>query len=262
MSDICAAVVAATRDTVTGDGLAGLQAAVRLADPSGVALATAFVDALADKTPAADALIAVAAAADRSGVENAFHNPAHSREVAIDWWLLARMQGVVGPLGLIAAFGHDLGHDGVSPADAPPYRLEALAATATTDIMRDAGVGEQDRAAVAAMILATDVSEGYAQLAGHGAIDPRFAPFENAATLAAARLLRDADLMPSAGTSIEAYHARTAELECELRLPLGGLSGAAAAAFFDRVVERHWLSPAAQIFAPTLAKIALAATGR
>lgn len=258
-----AAVVAADR------ALADLHDGLRREGVSCAALAAAFMEALGADAPA---LAAVAAEADRSGRDNAFHNPAHSREVATNWWLLARLHGSAEPvldghailLGLIAAFGHDLSHDGrgnVVGGDYVPFRLERVAADIVEGIMTDAGMAPECRAKVSAMILSTDVRHGYPHLSGGGADEHDFTPLAEAVVLLSARMLRDADLMPSAGTSIAAYRARTAELEREGGLPAGSLSGDAAAAFFDKVAERRFLSPAAQPFAGTLHMIATEATG-
>jgi len=267
-------LIAADPASLAGHGLARLQEHLRGEAVSCAELAASMAQAsgVDQRAPLALALAAVAAAADRSGLDNAFHNPAHTREVAVNWWLLARLHGSAHRplareailLGLTAAFGHDLHHDGRgNGADDchVAFRLETVAAAAVDDLLRAAGVSGQCRAAVSAMILCTDVQAGYAQLADPDLADPRFAALADETTLLSARMLRDADLMPSAGTSITAYRARTAELEQEAGLPLGALGGDAARGFFDQVVERRFLSPAAQHFAGNLAAIAGEAAG-
>lgn len=273
--DAVGEIVGDERLPLEDHGLADLQEALRRSKVTCAALAGAFLQAIgsSDDDPAARALRAVAAAADRSGLANAFHNPAHTREVAVNWWLLARLHGAVsGPLarqmrllGLIAAFGHDVGHDGGGSGNSPDgnaFRLETIAVGIVAREMRRARMTESDCAIVAAMILSTDVREGYAHLRESGPVDARFAPFADPLVLLSARMLRDADLLPSAGTSVAAYRARTAELEREEGRGGRAPSGDMAAYFFDHIVERRFLSPAGQRFASILHVIAASATGR
>lgn len=262
------------RERLAAGGLARLQERLRGEAIPCAELAVVLIRAVGinEREPLARALAAVAAAADHSGLANAFHNPAHSREVAVNWWLLARLHGSAEPalsreavlLGLIAAFGHDLHHDGRGNGAGEAYvafRLERIATAAVTDLMRRAGAPPESCAAVSAMILCTDIQAGYLQLAGTGPDNQDFAALADETVYLSARMLRDADLLPSAGTSIEAYRARTAELERESGLPSGALSGEAATGFFDHVVERRFLSPAARVFAGNLAAIAALAIG-
>lgn len=263
-------ILSANRATLDGDGLALLHERLREENPTCVELCVEFCRALGvmDRN-AANALIDIAKIADRSGTDNPFHNPAHSREVTVNWWLLARLHGTAPPaltraamlLGLIAAMGHDLHHDGQGNgvgAAHIPFRLESVAAATTEAVLCRHGVPENSRATVTAMILSTDVRNGYPYLEGAGVGDARFAPLGDEVILLCAQMLRDADLLPSAGTSIAAYRARTAELERESGLTPGAWGGAAGATFFETVVRHRFLSPAARLFAPNLAMIAAA----
>lgn len=260
---IIAEIARADAATITPDWFAACHDRLRAADPTCVAIAAALLAAggVAADRPIARAALLVAATADVSGRGNPFHNPAHAREVCVNWWLLWRIAPIgdpdLLPLGLVAALGHDLAHDGrgnMAGGIHIPFRHERVAAGVVGAMLAHSGAAAATDA-ITAMILTTDVEAGYRALADPAGArwaaplraDPRL--------LDAARRLRDADLLPSAGTSVAAYRARTTELERELGLAAGRLGGAAAAGFFERIVGHRFLSEPAQRFTPTLRAI-------
>jgi hypothetical protein len=234
-----------------------------------------------------NALVAIADRADRSGTANAFHNPQHSRDVGVIWVNLAlannglaqsgeaprRLSDHELMLGVCAAFGHDIGHDGttnnattagpdgVARSERIAFRLETVAADCVSGILHAQGADQADIAAVRAAILATDVVDGYAALeaalarfeAG-GTTRPNgdFAAFDDPAVTLIAAILRDADVMPSAGLSAREYDRNTALLEVELGLPRHAIGAAGAEEFFGCVLGGRFLSPPGKLFQPRL----------
>ena len=231
------------------------------------------------------AVLAIADRADRSGEANAFHNPQHSRDVGVIWLSLAlannrlalagtapgRLSDRELLLGMCAAFGHDLDHDGTSNnvATAGPdgterttrvaFRLERLAADCVCEALQAHGAEPAEVAAARAAVLTTDIVDGYAML--DAAVSPSgvareaaadFAPLRDPAVALLAVILRDADVLPSAGLTAREYDRNTALLEAELGIPRHSLGPDGTEEFFGRVLRGRFLSPPGKLFQPRL----------
>jgi len=231
--------------------------------------------AVSSEAPLARALLAICRDADRSGRANAYHNPAHSREVGVNWFCLAllhnRLAVAGGPalrldvsaivVGLCAAFGHDLGHDGRGNVDADgvyhPFWLETMAADQVAARMTAARVSAQAIAWVRCAILLTDSRCGYPILEAAIASDPDDAappanPELHVLSQPLARLmaslLRDADLMPSAAMPARDHDARTHEMMIELGRGDVESDWASTDAFLSDLMGARFLSAAGARF--------------
>lgn len=221
------------------------------------------------------ALASIAVEADRSGVANPYHNPAHTRDVIVCWANLAVLnnhlvsKGRAGvnldrealAAGLYAAAGHDLLHDGgtnlasdrsdPSRATWISFRLESISADRTASILGRHGIDAKVIAIVVASILATDVRTGRAALeqSFEGAAAGAFtrsqldALCDPVCRLVAA-ILRDADLLPSAGLSADDHDRQSALLGAELHQALDRPE--AAEVFLAKT--GHFLSPPGRLF--------------
>jgi hypothetical protein len=227
------------------------------------------------------AVVTIADRADQSGKDNAFHNPQHSRDVAVIWLSLAlannRLARANGAshrltkrellLGACAAFGHDLAHDGTSnnvPGNGSDgaergtrvaFRLERLAADCVCEALQTHRADPAEVAAARAAVLTTDIVDGYAVLdaalspAGLGdEAAPEFAPLRDPAVALLAVILRDADVLPSAGLTAREYDRNTALLEAELGIPRNSLGPVGTEEFFGRVLRGQFLSPPGKLF--------------
>jgi hypothetical protein len=154
-----------------------------------------------------------------AGTGNAYHNSQHFCEVMLSAFYLAQLDGLepADQLELVlAAMVHDFHHDGRGNG-VVPFRLERLAVNACEPYLVDAGVPEPQRRALAALILATDVTHGIAIAqachASHSsnAAQPVIHPDAPELALLAgdqrlarrAMVLTEADVLPSVGLSIE-----------------------------------------------------------
>ncbi len=227
---------------------------------------------LAERTPGAPdyfgrALIDVGAAADMSGASNAYHNPAHSRDVGIIFANLMRLQAFLRagtPLpdteefltGCCAAFGHDIGHDGQDAGEA--FRLEKIAADRVGAIMDHHTVDPHLVERAYCAIMSTEVTNGYRALdeAGRGPL-PSDVPgclhgLASRKNCDAARLLRDADVMQSAGLTPEDHDRQTARLEKERGIPKHSMGVRGADFFLKDLIRGRFLSDAGHVFQPRL----------
>jgi hypothetical protein len=231
------------------------------------------------------AIARVAEAADRSGLANAYHNPGHTRDVVIAWIYLAalhdhlaasgaasyRLSNEHRAAGIIAALGHDLLHDAnseprISPAGhAVPFRLETIAAAHTADLLAACGLQEATGRIVGAAIIATDPVWGYAALAraargeapgGHSAL----AALTDRGCWLVAAILRDADLMTSAGLTAAEHDRQAALLTHEKGEPAG--TAAASERFFRDTVGDGFSSPAGALFTHRLQALRAANAAR
>jgi hypothetical protein len=235
----------------------------------------------------AASLLAIADRAERSGTANPFHNPQHSRDVGVIWINLALANNILARsgeapfsltdhqiiLGACAAFGHDIGHDGTTNSitttgpdgvmrrERIAFRLEMVAANCVRDILHAHGTIPADIEVVRAAILATDVVDGYAALesalacfdSGEAARPVGdFAAFRDPAATLIAAILRDADVLPSAGFGACQYDRNTALLEDELEIARNGISAPGAEEFFGRVLGGRFISPPGKLFQPHL----------
>jgi hypothetical protein len=223
--------------------------------------------------PERHAIAQLAEQADRSGLRNRYHNPAHTRDVLLSWITLATLHQGLPPhgrveldraalaAGLMAALGHDLGHDGTfdggGAADARvKFRLEEIAATRAAAIAADCGAG--GAAFLVAAILATDTVDGYAALRrqGHSPmqtvasdVHPGLAALADPVCWLIAAMLHDADLMASAGLSAAEYDYQAALVSQERGGP-PETAAAAAERFFGVIARDGFYSPAGAAFAP------------
>jgi hypothetical protein len=263
--------------TLSGAAVSGLHRRLRAQGASCAEVGAAFVSklGLSPTRGLASALLGICADADRSGGSNAYHNPAHSREVGVNWFCLALLHNALcdraglEPLsrsqlagGLCAAFAHDLDHDGVGNGDDVgvyrPFWLESLAADHGAGVMRTADVGSQDIASVRCAILLTDPRCGYpvleASLAPDFAIEqaialrPEFACLVESSVRLMAAILRDADLMPSAAMTACDHDARTQEMLIEQGRDPKAQDRSSTDAFLSGLVGGRFLSPAGQRF--------------
>ena len=260
--------------------LSRLLADVRAAGRTCVAVCESILPALTHgpENALAEALLSVAASADRSGAANVFHNSAHLCDVGLIWINLAVLNNrLPSPpkwcdldeqtvlLGACAAFGHDIGHDGRGShvASGPSgrathdsFRMESRTADIVAHILRQHGVGEPHIVAARAIILATDIVDGYAVLESCLAArfeqarrSPirEFAAFEHPATLLSAVILRDADILQSAGLTARDHDQQTAALERELGMPTP-FTPEETEQFFGQVLGGRFLSPPGRQF--------------
>lgn len=172
-----------------------------------------------------------------AGGDNAYHNAQHFCEVllsALYLSLLARLAPREQMQVLLAAMAHDFHHDGTSNANAP-FRLERIAAEAAAPYLEAAGVSPDERARIAAMVYATEVETGtrfarecHLHFAGAGARPaPAGVPEPLAALAGDARLalqaviLGEADVLPSAGLTVQYGEQQQEKLAEEWKRPLG-----------------------------------------
>lgn len=226
------------------------------------------------------ALMAIGEAADLSGLGNAYHNPEHSRNVGVSWINLAQLHNRLADaseaicarsflLGCCAAFGHDLLHDGTSNEvvddcggrRVEPFRLERIAAERVAAILAAAGVSEEEILIARCAILCTDVAHGYPRLEAALAAPARelasdFAPLRKPAALRLTALLRDADLLQSAGLRAGDHDRNTRAVLAERGGAADPAQKAAIAEFlFAKVMRGRFLSDAGQSFQPNLAAL-------
>lgn len=220
-----------------------------------------------------EALLDIAAAADRSGLGNAYHNPVHSRDVGVIFANLVRLQallecGAPKPdvtdflTGCCAAFGHDVGHDGKEGGlDAEPFRLERIAAETVGGIMERHTVDFHLIERAYCAIMATEVQNGYRALekSGRGPL-PADVPeclhgLAGRKNREIACLLRDADVMQSAGLTAEDHDRQTARLERERGIPTHSMGARGADFFLKDVIKGRFLSAAGHVFQPRLDRL-------
>ena len=268
------------------DGAIGMMPSAAFSEPSALALAlssmlcdldpavtsVAICEAIVSRLPYAPnylrrALVDIGAAADTSGLANAYHNPAHSRDVGVIFANLMRLQASLHQrwetpdhtdflIGCCAAFGHDIGHDGQDGG--PPFRLEQIAADRVGAILDHYSVDPHLIERVYGAIMATEVTNGYRALdeAGRGPLSSDvpdcllgLAVRKNRDT---ACLLRDADVMQSAGLTPEDHDRQTARLEEERGIPQHSMGVSGADFFLKDLIRGRFLSDAGRIFQPRL----------
>jgi len=231
------------------------------------------------ESPQARALLMIAREADRSGHGNSYHNPTHSLEVGVIWLTLAmlgqeRAEATFGVhfrpgdllLGCCAAFGHDIHHDGRGNEIADrsgvkayePFRLERLAADCVGAILQLSQVDEPAIEAVRCAILLTDIVQGYPVLeaslradfdvASLGRLRQEFAALRRPSVRLMCAILRDADVLQSAGLTARDHDRQTAALEAEKGLAPHTLGAYGAKAFFEQILGGQFLSPGGQAF--------------
>lgn len=219
----------------------------------------------------AAALVDVAAAADGSGCGNSYHNPVHSRDVGVIFANLMRLQAMLetgSPVpdavefltGCCAAFGHDIGHDG-GDGGPEPFRLERQAADTVGAIMDHHTADLHLIERIYCAILATDVHNGYRALdeAARGFISNDIPKclhgLEGRKSREIASLLRDADVMQSAGLTPEDHDRQTARLEQERGIPRNSMGVRGADFFLKDLIQGRFLSKAGHLFQPRLDRL-------
>jgi hypothetical protein len=173
-----------------------------------------------------------------AGDGNAYHNAQHFCEVMLSANFLSLLADLNPDSRLevvLAALIHDFHHDG--KVNGPiPFRLERNSVNASTPYLVAAGVPERQRRRVAALVLATDMVIGQATAhachAHHVGASPSPLPeihpaapelAELAADPTVARqalIVREADVLPSVGLSVEHAIQLQDRLSMEWGVPL------------------------------------------
>lgn len=227
--------------------------------------------------PLRDAGHALAEAMDRDLARmgaNAYHNSQHVCEVLLSALFLA-LKRALPPARqarlLAAAVAHDFCHDG-SVNGPSAFRLEQLAVDRSGTYFADAGVEAPERAAIAALILATEAASGvpYARRCfrlhhldaappeprarasrptADGAEGPLALLMRDAQLAFDAMLLAEADVLPSAGLTLshallcqERLHREDSRIGCGLAdkqaFVEGQVPGFLVAGFFTPNLQR------------------------
>jgi hypothetical protein len=275
---------AAGSSSWTACRLAGQIASLRQSGLSCLDIAREIVDRLdsSELGTLGQALFDVCERADQSGTSNAFHNPDHSRNVGVIWFNLAlannRLAETGGSpcrlttrellVGACAAFAHDIDHDGTTNTAVAigldgiernvrvPFRLETLAANRACDILSSHNADPLELSAVRAMILSTDIDDGYRLLDAALGISeqvpaepyPHFARLSDPRVRLMAAMLRDADIMPSAGLTLRDFDRYSRLIEIERGLAHMSLGPVQAEKFFGDVLHERFVSPPGQLF--------------
>jgi hypothetical protein len=172
-----------------------------------------------------------------AGSANPYHNAQHFCEVMLSAFYLSLLAGVAAREKaelLVAALAHDFHHDGSTNANVP-FRLERLSAEAASPYLEAAGVPTDAQVRIRAMIFSTEVSVGarfarechlhfaasatQPSLAG---IPAPLAPLADDARLALqAVILGEADVLSSAGLTVQYGELQQEKLAQEWKKPLG-----------------------------------------
>jgi hypothetical protein len=199
-----------------------------------------------------------------AGEGNPYHNCQHFCEVllsALYLSLLAALAPREQAQLLLAALVHDFHHDGRGNKDAP-FRLEKLAIAAARPYLQAAGVTEDERARIAAIVMATEISVGvpfgrqcYRYFFEGGNSPPANAGdlpkmlAQDARLALQAVLLTEADVLPSVGLTVD-YAELTQE---NLSREWGRSLNAADKLFFLENVFQDFV--VGRFFSPNLEKI-------
>jgi len=171
-----------------------------------------------------------------AGHRNAYHNVQHFCEVMLGAYFLSLLADLDKNSRLevvLAALIHDFHHDGT--VNGPiPFRLERKAVNESTPHLVDAGVSELQRRHIAALVLATEMVHGraiaHACHEHHVRASPRpeihiAAPelaelAEDPIVARQALIIREADVLPSVGLSLEHALQLQDRLSIEWGVPL------------------------------------------
>jgi hypothetical protein len=198
------------------------------------------------------------------GHGHAYHNAQHFCEVMLGAnfiSLLADLDANSRLEVVLAALIHDFQHDGKGNGQVP-FRLERQSVNAAMPYLVDAGVPEMQRRQIAALVLATEAANGvamalacHAHHVGAAPLPPLHVAAPELVELAVhpalarqALIVREADVLPSVGLTIEhAMHLHEC-LSMEWGVPLGledkvrfiteVFTGFIAGVFFQPNVER------------------------
>ena len=184
------------------------------------------------------ACAAVAAAIDAQAPafdSNPYHNRQHFCEVVLTahaLCLLERLDAAPTQFVLLAALVHDFVHDGGSH---PAFLQERASIDRVRPLLQSAGLGPAQVARMMVLVLATDTAQGTAFMAGacraheqgeaFSAVVPSGAPelaalVEDAELAALARILCEADILPSIGLTLPHAMRLQQHLSREWRRPL------------------------------------------
>lgn len=156
---------------------------------------------------------------------------------------------------LIAAMCHDLDHDGLNnqrvvseKKEYVPFYLEAIAADSAADNLSKHQNSEEHINLVKAMIYSTDVNSGYKIMTDgvvDGSVPKEIAEvFKNNRKMEFCKILRDADVIGSAGLTPEYFDAQTKRLEEEIHFKIDAKG---ASGFLEKMVG-GFFSTAGQVF--------------
>jgi hypothetical protein len=199
-----------------------------------------------------------------AGEVNPYHNRQHFCEVLLSALCLSRLAALAPREQaqlLLAALVHDFHHDGRGNKDVP-FRLEKLAIAAAQPYLQAAGVTEDERARIAAIVMATEVSTGVpfgrqcyryffeggnAPPAATGDLPKMLA--QDARLALQAVLLTEADVLPSVGLTVDYAELSQENLSREWGRPLN----AADKLFFLEHVFQDFV--ASRFFSPNFENI-------
>jgi hypothetical protein len=231
-----------------------------------VALADAFNRSVTvSNTPICQACLQVAEAVMKWG-GHPYHSVCHHAEVATNAMVIGEIAGRLNKplhphqrsLLLAASLAHDLYYD-PSRTDAEPFQLEAASARALDGIAEQCRVHPQDRAILTSLILATEPSfRSELRLKFNGRVFPAKLPdgLEPIVTrpdiTELAAMLSDADLLSSAGLTLQWHQIQTLRFEHETG---SRLSPSADLQFLNSVVGPGFLSAGARHFDSNLANL-------
>lgn len=199
-----------------------------------------------------------------AGEGNPYHNRQHFCEVLLSALCLSLMVALTSREQaqlLLAALVHDFHHDGRGNKEAL-FRLEKLAIAAAQPYLQAAGVTEDERARITAIVMATEVSTGVpfsrqcyryffeggnAPPAATGDLPRMLA--QDARLALQAVLLTEADVLPSVGLTVDYAELSQENLSREWGRPLD----AADKLFFLESVFQDFV--AGRFFSPNLENI-------
>lgn len=170
-----------------------------------------------------------------AGEVNPYHNRQHFCEVLLSALYLSQLAALAPREQaqlLLAALVHDFHHDGRGNKGAP-FRLEKLAIAAAQPYLQAAGVAEDERVKLAAVVMATEVSSGvpfsrqcYRYFFEGGTAPPAAAGelpkmlAQDARLALQAVLLTEADVLPSVGLTVDYAELSQENLSREWGRPL------------------------------------------
>lgn len=210
--------------------------------------------------------------------DNAYHNSAHTIEVAMNAMILSHLSLDYGDFEvdnvdnaklLIAALVHDMKHDGTSN-NGVPFRLEKISASIAREAMESVSLTEDDILDVNALVLATEplLRGKIAELSNSVLDGDDVSEFElpeelsrlkeNPKLAVLAGILSDADILCSAGLSLDRNLFQTSNLEKEWGRKLTVKD---SKFFFDNIVGKRMASIGGDLFWPNISNIRKASLG-
>lgn len=174
-----------------------------------------------------------------AGAGNGYHHIAHFKDVLLGAAMLTEVAAWQGkPLPgeqrsmlLLAALGHDMGHDG-GRNNGTPFRLEMQSCQYLQHVMTHYEVPALQQEQIRLMVLTTDVSQGTAHLhalakgQSHPLLEGAYVPLSllqqptHRHVVELAAMLRDADVLMAAGVAASVTRDQRAGLAREWNTPL------------------------------------------